>query len=294
MTYNLIAATDEHMTRPGFSLPRYPAHNPSSASVKWNDSNGLPRTSGTCLRQLWYKAKGIAGGVPDAYSEWIFATGKGVEVILVEQWKEMGIWVANNIKFYDPDRHISGEIDVILTEPDGKLFGVEVKSFAGYKATKEIMGNAHTQGHPKTSQLLQTLIYIDLCKKLKMIEYFKIVYYARDSGDRREFDVSIIEDGEHKRPTINGIIDYRFTMQDIYDRYTELDHYLENNLLPPRDYSNAWPAERIEEEYKAGEVSKTKYLGWKKSPSKNPVGDWQCTPKYCPFYSNCWKSEEDK
>lgn len=294
MTYNLIKATDEHMCRAQLSFPRYPARNPSSASVKWNDVNGLPRVSGTCLRQQWYKSKGMVGGAPDAYSEWIFATGKGVERILIEQWKEMGIWIDNNVKFYDAEHHMSGEIDVILAEPDGKMFGVEVKSFAGYQATKEIMGNAHLRGHPKTSQLLQTLVYIDLCQKLKLIEYFKIVYYARDSGDRREFDVSIIQDGEYRRPTINGVIDYRFTMQDIYDRYTELEHYIEEDLLPPRDYSIAWPADRIEEEYKAGEVSKTKYLAWQKKPDKNPIGDWQCSPRYCPFHSICWKPEENK
>lgn len=294
MTYNLIEATDSHMTRKQFSLPRLVANNPSSASVKWTDFNGISKVSGACLRQTYYKFTGAPGATtPDAYSQWLFAQGKGVETILVEQWKEMGIWVANNVKFYDKEKNISGELDVVLTEPDGTLFGVEVKSFAGYQATKEVIGNFKYPGKPKTSQMLQTLVYVDLCRRLGLIQYFKMVYYARDSGERTEYDISLMQDGEHLRPTVNGVIDYRFTMQDIYDRFAELDYYLAQKLLPPRDYSLSWTPEKVEESYAAGEISDTKYKNWKKNPTKYPVGDWQCG-KYCPYRSICWSSDEPK
>lgn len=292
MKYSLIDATDKHMTRKRFSLPRLSAHNPSSASVKWKDFNGIQKVSGTCLRSLFYRNTGVPGGTsPDAYSEWIFATGKGVEEILVEQWKEMGIWVGNNIKFYDKEKNISGELDVVLSEPDGTLYGAEIKSFSGYSATKEVIGNTKFPGKPKISQMLQTLIYVDLCKRLGILQYFKMIYYARDSGERTEYDIGLVQDGEYLRPTINDEIDYRFTMQDIYDRYNELDFYMENKTLPPRDYSISWSAEQVEEAHQAGEITEAKYLKYKKSPSKNPIGNWQCN--YCAYKEVCWKGKED-
>jgi CRISPR/Cas system-associated exonuclease Cas4 (RecB family) len=288
MPFSLIESTDSHMTRHKFSLPRESHFYPSSSSVAFIDKNGIPRVEGSCLRQVYYQMTGTPGAIkPDAYSEWIFATGKGVEEILVEQWKQMGIWVANNIKFFDKERNISGELDVVLSEPDGTPFIVEVKSFAGYQATKEIIGNKHQPGHPKTSQLLQTLIYLDLGKRLNLVQYAKMIYYARDSGERREFNITLTEDGELHRPTIDGEIDWRFTVEDIYLRFLQLQDYLDKKELPPRDYESIWDPQKVELERSLGSVSQSKYDAWKKSPSKNPIGCWQC--RYCNFSQICNK-----
>jgi len=243
------------------------------------------------MRQAWYRlCVEVTGVKHDAYTQWIFALCKHVEEILVEEWKQIGIWVANNIKFYDQARNISGELDVVLSEPDGTLFGVEVKSFYGYHGKKQIMGNKSTVGKPKTSQLLQTLIYVDLCRKLGLIQYFKLIYYARDEAARREFDISLIEDGEFLRPTIDGNIDYRFTMQDVYDRYEELDAHVKAGTLPPRDFDINWDAEKVEFRKTLGEVAKTTYEKWKKKPASNPIGDWQC--RYCAYSKHCGTQEE--
>lgn len=282
--YSLIKATDEWMTRSRISLPREPHFYPSEASATWIDQHGIKRVGGACLRRCYYRYTSSAKPDPSTpYSEWIFALGKAVEEILVEQWKQMGIWVANNLKFFDKKRNISGEIDLVLSEPDGTLFGVEVKSFYGYQATRDLIGNKKVKPAPKTSQLMQTLIYVDQCKDL---EYFKMVYYARDSANRTEFDITLVQDGEHKRPCINGDIDYRFTMDDIYDRYEILMEYVKSNEPPPRDFELVWDAEKVEKRRAIGEVAKTTYEKWKKNPKKNPIGDWQC--RYCPFAGECW------
>lgn len=287
MSYNLIAATDNHMTRTQFCLPRGLHFYPSEASAKWVDHHGIHRVAGQCLRQSWYRITGnIGASTPDAYSEWIFALGKAVEEILVEQWKQMGIWVANNVKFYDTERNLSGELDVVLSEPDGTLFGAEIKSFYGYNATKDIMGNKSAIGKPKTSQLLQCLVYVDLCKRLNIIQYFKMVYYARDSASRKEFDIGLLQDGEFLRPTINNVIDYRFTMEDIYDRYEELAEYVRTNQTPPRDFDLVWDADKVNQRYAIGEVAETKFQKWQKKPTQNPIGDWQC--RYCGYTQHCW------
>jgi len=286
---NLIPLTDAWMTRPRISKPRKPAFYPSEASAVWKDSLGVTRTAGACLRSAWYRVTGVPDGFEvlpnDPYTEWIFALGKAVEVILVEQWKQMGLWVANNVEFYDPVKKISGEIDVILCDPSerSKLYGVEVKSFYGYQGTKEVCGNKSTQARPKTSQLMQTLIYADQFPEL---DYFKMIYYARDSANRNEFDITITNDGGVRRPTIDGIIDHRFSMEDIYSRYRELDEYIEAQVMPPADYELHWDAEKVEQRNSLGEVAKTRYADWKKNPSRNPMGDWQCS--YCRYKNICW------
>ena len=291
MSYNLIEATDAYMTRTQFHLPRGQHYYPSESSVTYTDHHGIRRVEGQCLRQSWYRITGKAPPTKhDAYSEWIFALGRSVEDILTEQWKQMGIWVANNVKFYDPERNISGEVDVVLTEPDGTLYVVEVKSFYGYMATRDICGNKKIVGKPKTSQLLQALIYVDLGRRLGLYDYVKMVYYARDSASRNEFDIRLLEDGELLRPTINGVIDYRFTMDDIYVRFEELDNYIKQDEIPPRDYDVVYDPDKVKQLYAVGDIGKTSFEKWKKSPSKNPIGDWQC--KYCGFSKFCWKENK--
>jgi Holliday junction resolvase-like predicted endonuclease len=287
MPYNLIENTDAFMCRKQFSLPRGVHLYPSEASVSYTDIHGLPRVIGQCARQTYYRLTGQpSSGSYDAYMQWIFALGKAVEEILVEQWKQMGIWVANNVRFYDVNRNISGELDVILKEPDGTLFFVEVKSFASYQATKHICGNKSVKGKPKDNQLLQALIYADLCKELNLIQYGKMIYYARDSGQRREFNISLTNDNGLKRPVVEGTVDYRFTMEDIYERYALLQSYVNSKQLPPRDYELEWGTEKVEIRNGLGEIAKTNYEKWKKSPVKYPIGDWNC--KRCPWLLTCY------
>lgn len=288
MAFKLIEATDEHMTRPRVGFPSNDFFNPSASSVRYIDKHGIARVEGQCMRASYYRYTGEEALPTDAYSEWIFRLGKKVEDILVEEWKQMGIWVCNNQKFYDKKHNISGEIDVVLMEPENqRLFAVEVKSFYGYYATKEICGNKGQKGQPKTNHLLQVLIYLDVCKRYGILDYAKLIYYARDSAKRNEFNIDIVQDGEHKRPMINDVIDYRFTIEEIYDRYHELQGYLDRGEMPEREFDMKWDADKVKKFFDLGEVSKTAYQDYQKNPDKNPVGDWQC--RYCAYKNTCWK-----
>lgn len=289
MKFDLVKATDEHMCRPRVSFPNSGFFYPSEASVTWTDSFGEERVAGTCLRAAYLRLTSKAIPIQTTpYAEWIFALGKQVENILVEQWKQMGIWVGNSLKFYDQIRKISGELDVIIQDPTTKEFiCCEIKSFYGYQATRDLIGNKKVSPSPKTSQLLQTLIYADQCKNI--ISYCKMIYYARDSAARTQFDIRLIknENGTHS-PSVNGIIDPRFTLEDIYSRFKLLEHYIQTDILPPPDYEAEFSPEKVEKRKKLGEVSKTAYENWQKNPSKSPIGDWQCS--YCSFRKFCWGS----
>jgi Holliday junction resolvase-like predicted endonuclease len=291
--FELVKATDSYMTSQKFSLPRQRFFYPSEASVAWTDKHGVERKAGACLRSCYFRRKdGFVAGPNSAYTEWVFALGKKVEEILVEQWKRMGIWVANNVKFFDPIHGISGEMDVILQDPaTNELVAVEVKSLYGYYAVRNVINGTRTvTPAPKTSQLLQTLLYVDFLKDHN-ISYAKLVYYARDSAARREFDISLIEDGTtgEKRPCIDGVADPRFTMNDIYSRYELLQEYLDNDVVPLPDYELAWSEEKIEERKKIGDVTKSAYEKWQKG--KEQIGDWNCKPQWCPFSKYCWNDK---
>ncbi len=189
-------------------------------------------------------------------------------------------------------RLYSGKVYNLECLPDhtytvGTIATHNCKSFYGYYATKEIMGNRQGPGRPKTSQLLQTLIYLYECKHL--FPFGKMIYYARDSGERKEFTIELQHEAlpEGKvisRPVIDGLVDYRFNVEDIYSRYRQLSEYVMNSIMPQNDYEISWSAEKIEQRKELGEVSKSAYDDWKKGKGK--VGDWQC--RYCPYQDFCW------
>lgn len=286
--YDLFAATDTHLVRPRFHTERERRFYPSEASVEAFDEHGDRVVHGGCLRASYFRLSGEFEGLPyDARSEFIFMQGKAVEDMLVSLWKEMGIWVDNNIKFVDHENNISGEIDAILAEPpNGQLYGVEVKSFYGYNAEKQILGGKRDPGFPKMSQLLQTLVYLNHFEK--RLPYFRMVYFARDSVKRRTFKVELHHEGDIKYPKVEGEILRQFSVNDILDRYRLLRQHLDRKEIPPNDFELHYPDAKIEDFHKKGKVAKTKYEKWKKGKLAyhERIGDWQCS--YCRFKDVCW------
>jgi CRISPR/Cas system-associated exonuclease Cas4 (RecB family) len=282
--FDLFQATEDHMTRSRLSLPRGIHYYPSEASVTWVDSHENPCVSGSCLRKSFFRATGREGAEGyDAYMQWIFALGKAVEKILVEEWKQMGILVANNIRFYDAEHNISGEVDVIVRDHKGNNVCIEAKSFYGYYAEKEICGNYKKQGRPKDSHLLQLLVYLYKCRD--HFPYGKLMYKARDSDKRAEFDVKLHDvEGGLTRFSVNGVLDYRFTIEDIFSRYKLLDDHVKSMTIPENDFELVWDAEKVERKFQLGEVGKTKYNNWKSKKEK--LGDWQC--RYCNYTKVCF------
>jgi len=286
--YDLFAATDQHITRPKFLEHRSTHFYPSEASVITHDVHGDQVVHGGCMRASYFRLSGEFEGTPhDARSQYIFAQGNDIESTLIKLWKEMGIWVDNSVKFFDAENNISGELDVILAEPpNGQLYGVEVKSFYGYMAEKEILGNKSQKGFPKMNHLLQTLVYLNHFKD--RLPFFRIAYFARDSVKRRTFKIELEQEGETLYPKVEGEVIKSFSLQDILARYKELSHHLETKTVPGNDFELQYDDAKIEDFFKQGKVAKTKYQKWKtgKLGIHERIGDWQCS--YCRYKDTCW------
>lgn len=289
-SYDLFEHMDRHMVRPRFKAARSAYFYPSEASVVLTDQHGDRKVEGKCLRAAYFRLSGEFEGTPnEARSEYIFMAGSSVENNLVEIWKQMGVWVANSVKFVDEDNHISGELDAILCQPpDGQLYGVEVKSFYGYHAEKEILGNKYQKGFPKMPHLLQTLVYLNYFHD-KGLPFFRIVYFDRGGCKRRTFLVELEKEGDIIYPKVEGEVIRSFTVNDILARYRDLKQHIETGNIPPTDFELRYPDAKIEDFYKKGKVAKTKYEKWKKGKlgPYEKIGDWECS--YCQYKETCWK-----
>ena len=107
------------MTGTGLSVDRLPTFYPSSASCV--DEINTEKVIGSCLRQQYYRCTKTPESDPAGlYSQYIFAAGNMWEDFLIEQFKRAGLWLGNNIKFAIVDKYISGEIDILIKNPDGE------------------------------------------------------------------------------------------------------------------------------------------------------------------------------
>ena len=293
MPYSLIDHTREFICRKRFRGHSSPHFYPSEASVQIVNEFGEKEVLGNCLRASYFRCVGEDGRPHSAKSQMYFLLGKAVEKMLIDEWREMGIFVANAVRFENPEYHISGELDVVLREPGtNTLFGTEIKSIAGYRADVEIFGNKHNAGKPKMNQLLQALIYAHEFRNT--LAYFKMFYQERGTGDQAEFNVySTIDERSNGTiiytPSIDGVPLNSFTINDVYDRYKLLQDHLTQGTPPDKDFQIYYTDDVIEQRFAQKRLSKSKYQEFKKKGNKARPGDWQCFPAYCSYSHICWK-----
>lgn len=295
MDFDFFEFLDNHMTRLRFKPETSTDHYyPSEASVQFYDSHGDLTTEGGCLRASYFRVVGGFEKVANsAYSEWIFKMGKLVEEEIVLQAKEAGIWVDNNIRFYDKEYNISGEIDLLIAEPpNGVIVPMELKTCYGYFSERDIFGNTKVKGAPKINQMVQLLVY--LWKFRDQFPYGRMAYFFRDSTKRKTFKISLLEQGELIYPVVDGEVWKHFTVNDILKRYKQLDDYVKRQEVPPADYELQHSAAKIEDFFKKGKVAKTKYEAWKKGKLKpwEYIGNWNC--KFCGWRKNCYPDIVDE
>lgn len=293
---------DRHLLRTPLPEFRGPHLYPSEASVI--DRTG--KVHGRCLRAIYYRLTDTPPSDPlNARAMWIFELGKAVETMIINLCKEAGIWVADHVKWQDPEYNLHGEIDLIIRHPLSTagiwsaspeiLTGVEIKSFYSYQAACEIMGTNTSPGFPKIDQLLQTLIYAYQYRDI--LQNFKMVYMDRGGAARREFDVwfqEVTDTAGEKLiyPVVDGRLYEKFTLQDVLQRYKTVQAYFDRRELPPRDFKPFYTIEDMENLIAKGEIAKTNAEGFKRQP-QNPKfrkADWQC--HYCQYMQACWPATE--
>ena len=260
---------------------------PSQASVKfWHPGYEEEVIKGACLRAMYYRCTGAEPEPFNTRTYYTFACGNIVEDYFIEQVKQMGIWRDNSVKFFNNDIRLSGEIDILVEDPDSKdLVIVEMKTTAGYYSWKEVAGNASTKGKPKPAHFLQLMLY--LYEFMDQVNKGVLLYFNLENKERKQFVIELHEeDGKHF-PSIDGTIYRSFSVEDVHDRYREAQGFIDRKELPPCDFTKSYTSEQVEILRARGEIAKTNYEKYKRNPEKNPLGAWECN--YCSYKKHCEK-----
>jgi hypothetical protein len=256
-------------------------HHPSSSSCKIKNEYGEEAIVGGCLRKIYWEHKGVKKTNPmTARGARICGVGRMVERFEIEQYKEMGIWRDNNVKFINAKHNISGEADCIVFDKEiNGLRGVEIKSGYDYKFRTDVIGTPTKPGKPKFEHLLQTMIYVDYFKFP-----FNIIYIDRGNAARAEYEILLNDDGT---PNINGKkLSNGISMPGCLARFKELEDNLKDSTLPRRDFQIKYSKDRLKVLRDSYRLSKKDREEFDKSGNVD-CGDWQCS--YCDYKDYCWK-----
>lgn len=128
------------------------------------------------------------------------------------------------------------------------------------------------------------------------ITYSNLVYIDRSCGafnNNVQFRISLTTVNEEVYPKIEYLnnnkeveyyIDYRITEKAVLAKNTLLDHHVDIEKIPKRDFQHSFPPHIIEDMLVKKEITESRYKKYKENPIKNPIGDWQC--KFCPYGPN--------
>lgn len=244
-------------------------HYPSSASTKLKDG----RVVGACLRQLYYRA------TKEPVTEDTDTTGllqmlfgdaiHGAIQAKLAKSKEIRITSESKGKVLldTLTKEVSYRLDGLVTF-DGEHGGLELKTTQSRAVSDKDWG-IKARG-PKEDHLLQVITYMGIDPALK---WFALVYVGRDTAYRLEFHIT--REGDKFFVDGKEIVGLNFT--GVMARWVELETYLKDNKLPPRDYK-VWLKPD-------GTIQETKTIKGKFFKS-----DFRCL--YCPYAQKCW-SEPD-
>jgi len=258
---------------------------PTECSVPYELTPGVLTNVGGCRRKVFYRWRKVEPTNPtQPKSIRRMEMGTIIELQERDWYRKFGIAVAEKVKFQDHVRRVSGECDCLVFDPEVGIIGVEIKSYYGYKAERDIEGLKSKPGFPRLDNLLQAMMYIFETK----LPAFHLVYINRGSTLKTEFNVTLNGQGFPVVSNMHRPYTTTFTGFSVYDVFPRMDTLAEMILrdeLPARDFQEAYPADEIEARYACGDISKTAYESWSKS--REPIGDWQCFPDYCAYYDLC-------
>lgn len=239
---------------------RIPAVWPSEASAELVTIGVSPIVGACARKVFFRMTGEAISDQVDAVGAWRWVLGRKIEEHAGVLAKEAGIFAAAGVKGLAKDIYLPYELDLVTVDPrsatetsDGKLKAYidECKSFYGYNATKEII----SEHKPKLENLMQTILYLNevrtgkrlkelireslenqktkphIRNRIEILEQVvdqisddpigaRILYFARDSGERAEFDIGLERDFDGLTyPTVNGHIWKVFSLESIYERF---------------------------------------------------------------------------
>jgi hypothetical protein len=301
---NLWQQLDTHLMKKNpLKVDRLPTFYPSAASCL-SEIDG--KNIGSCIRENYYRCSGYEQSDKDSvWSQYVFAGGRIWEEWVISRVKEMGIFLANNLKFVDLERYISGELDLVISDPEGgaKPAIFEMKTFYGYDAHKQILGTSYVPPSPKESNLLQAFLYLG--EFIGQVEKVYLMYFARDDHARNQFVIEMVEkDGKHypqittywakanNEEKSHTYIDYRISLEGIFGRYNDLMNCLKDGKIPKGDFRHSYTEKEIETLFASGDISKTAYAQWQKDKDPFALGHWKCR-KYCSYRTTCLAQKKE-
>lgn len=230
---------------------------PTDASCVMSDGKLI----GKCLRLLYYQwmQEEVTNPVND-FVKTLGKIGNFLEEDARKKYKKKGLLPEEVNKKQNRKCRIeifkggtlSGEVDIFLKDEDEKC-GVEVKSYSN--STYKVVAR------PKDPHLLQTFLYLYFFEPKQ--DYFIIYYRPSMVSKYAEKDVyhriDWVEMEGEIHPVIDGQVDKRISIKGIVDRFKEAKYYIENKILPKREYTKS---------------------------SKD------CN--YCPYKTTCWVRDKDK
>jgi len=213
----------------------------------------------------------------------ICGIGKLVEEFEIENYKRIGIWRGNNVKFFNEKYNISGEADAIVYDKEkDSLHGVEIKSGYDYKFRSEVIGTTTRKGKPKYEHLLQTMLYVDYFKFP-----FSILYIDRGNAARTEYEITLNADGT---PNVDGTkLNVGLSIPRCLARFKELSECLKDNTVPKRDFQLKYSPDKIKILRDSYRLTKKEAEEFDKNRDLD-IGDWQCS--YCDYKDHCWRKEQ--
>lgn len=317
--FNLTALEDVFMVKNSGLAVRRQGLYPSEASVQY-ELDGRTVTCGKCIRACFYRASKTKQTNPGGAKLNITGNlGKWDEQGLIDMWKKMGLWVDNNIKFFDDSLYVSGELDAVLhpiNQPNYRI-GYEVKTHYGHFSNKHVKGSKGQKskksptgysetkprifGAPKFEQFLQAVFYSHFyVNEKKRLDEYRMYYLERGDGTRNEFAVGaeLRPDGTHQcwyeqlegkswGAFKEGKVYTPYTIEDIKKRYKTLLKKLRDKELPGMDFMHTFDREYIDWAYKNNEITKSKVDDFEKGKK---IGSWQCS--YCSYKDKCLEDEE--
>lgn len=257
---------------------------PSSASTYINYGK-YKKLEGSCLRASYYSCLGTEPEDNSNEKNIRELLGDYTERMLIDIFLEKNMLVDSAVRFELKDYNVHGKLDAIIKK-DSKEYGVEIKSIGGNNSwtNNQIFGSIYNTPYPKFNHIFQTLIYCYAFRKT-LKNGFILLYIRRDTGDMKEFLITIEQYDKKLYPCIDSKLDMRYTVDELLKRYKILNKYILKSEVPPKEYMDIYPMSEIESYYKLGIISKKQLEKY----NVEPFGDFMC--RFCEYKNKC---KEDK